>query len=42
MVWMDEVERSAAQQDPADDIRLQLAIDEERRIAKELARLGKW
>ena len=29
--WMDEVERSAAQQDPADDLRLQQAIDEERR-----------
>jgi hypothetical protein len=36
--WMDEVERCAAQQDPADDLRLQQAIDEERRAAKELAR----
>jgi hypothetical protein len=36
--WMDEVERCAAQQDPADDLRLQQAIDEERRTAKELAR----
>ena len=36
--WMDEVERCAARQDPADDLRLQQAIDEERRAAKELAR----
>src|SRR5439155_25919295 len=35
--WMDEVERCAAQQDPTDDLRLQQAIDEERRLAKELA-----
>ena len=40
--WMDEVERNAAQQDPADDLRLQHAIDEERLVAKELARQGKW
>jgi hypothetical protein len=39
--WMDEVERCAAQQDPADDDRLQQAIDEERRLAKDLARQGK-
>jgi hypothetical protein len=38
--WMDEVERCAAQQDPADDQRLQWAIDEERRLAKESARQG--
>jgi hypothetical protein len=36
--WMDEVERCAAQQDSGDDMRLQQAIDEERRAAKELAR----
>ena len=40
-VWMDEVERCAAQQDPADDLRLQQAIDEERQLAKEMARQGK-
>ncbi len=38
--WMDEVERCAALQDPGDDARLQQAIDEERRLAKELARQG--
>ncbi len=38
--WMDEVERCAAQQDPGDDLRLQRAIDEERRLAKESARQG--
>jgi hypothetical protein len=38
--WMDEVERCAAQQDPADDQRIQQAIDEERRLAKESARQG--
>jgi hypothetical protein len=39
--WMDEVELCASQQDPEDDLRIQEAIDEERRIAKELARHGK-
>ncbi len=39
--WMDDVERCAAQQDEADDLRLQQAIDAERRLAKELARRGK-
>lgn len=38
--WMDEVERYAAMQDPDDDLRLQNAIDEERRIQKEMARRG--
>jgi hypothetical protein len=37
-LWMDEVERCAAEQDPEDDLRLQQAIDEERLAAKELAR----
>jgi hypothetical protein len=41
-VWMDEVERCATQQNPDDDLRLQRAIDEERRLAKELARREKW
>lgn len=36
--WMDAVERCAALQDPSDDLRLQQAIGEERRSAKELAR----
>ena len=39
--WMDAVERCAADQDPADDLRLEHALDEERRIAKEFARQGK-
>jgi len=38
--WMEDVERCAARQDPADDLRLQQAIDEERRLAKESARQG--
>jgi hypothetical protein len=39
--WMDEVEKCASAQDPEDDYRMQQAIDEERRLAKELARQGK-
>ncbi len=41
-IWMDEVERCAVLQDPADDQRLQQAIDEERRLAKELVRQGRF
>ena len=36
--WMDEVERCAALQDPADDLRLEAAIQDVRRREKELAR----
>ena len=36
--WMDEVERCEALQDPEDDLRLQHALDEERRAAKDFAR----
>ncbi len=38
--WMDEVEKFAAMQDAGDDQRMQDAIDEERRKAKEMARSG--
>jgi hypothetical protein len=37
-VWMDEVEAIAALGDPADDLRLEAAIQEVRRREKELAR----
>ncbi len=36
--WMDEVEAIAAQGDPADDLRLEAAIQAVRRREKELAR----
>jgi hypothetical protein len=36
--WMDEVEAVAAQGDPADDLRLEAAIQTVRRREKELAR----
>jgi hypothetical protein len=36
--WMDEVERSAALQDPADDLRLQAALQDLHRREKDLAR----
>jgi hypothetical protein len=36
--WMDEVEAIAAQGDPADDLRLEAAIQEVRRRERKLAR----
>jgi hypothetical protein len=36
--WMDEVERCAALQDPADDLRLEAALQMMHRREKELAR----
>jgi hypothetical protein len=37
-VWMDEVEAIARQGDPADDVRLESAIQDVRRREKDLAR----